>query len=123
MDDEITSDEFLAFLLDQARIRESDNATRTKATLKKDKPEYEKREKSELQFRTAAVPVQYGSECFVGGGNHLTDDCPRFMRHPVPERWHCVQRLHISIVNLQKGHRKEDFPKRKAEQALNALLE
>ncbi|KRX34037.1 hypothetical protein T05_3719 [Trichinella murrelli] len=39
MDDEITSDEFLAFLLDQARIRESNNATRTKATLKKDKPE------------------------------------------------------------------------------------
>ncbi|XP_003382217.1 putative integrase core domain protein, partial [Trichinella spiralis] len=40
---------------DQARIRESDNATRTKATLKKDKPEYEKRE-SELWFRTALDP-------------------------------------------------------------------
>ncbi|KRX15678.1 hypothetical protein T07_8636 [Trichinella nelsoni] len=55
MDDEITSDEFLAFLLDQTRIRESDNATRRKASLKKDKPEYEKREKCELRFRTAAV--------------------------------------------------------------------
>ncbi|XP_003382169.1 conserved hypothetical protein [Trichinella spiralis] len=52
---DITSDEFLAFLLDQARIRESDDATRTKATLKKDKPEYEKRE-SELWFRTALDP-------------------------------------------------------------------
>ncbi|KRZ88521.1 hypothetical protein T08_14646 [Trichinella sp. T8] len=55
MDDEITLDEFLAYLFDQTRIRESDNATRTKATLKKDKPEYEKREKYELRFRTAAV--------------------------------------------------------------------
>ncbi|OUC48882.1 hypothetical protein D917_05894 [Trichinella nativa] len=123
MDDEITSDEFLAFLLDQARIRESNNATRTKATLKKDKPEYEKREKSELWFWTALATVQYGSECFVCGGNHLPDDCPRFMTHPVREKWHCVQRFHLSIVCLQKGHRKEDFPKRKAGQALNALLE
>ncbi|KRX42424.1 hypothetical protein T05_11669, partial [Trichinella murrelli] len=55
MDDEITLDEFLAYVFDQTRIRESDNATRTKATLKKDKPVYEKREKYEIRFRTAAV--------------------------------------------------------------------
>ncbi|KRX61105.1 hypothetical protein T09_7997 [Trichinella sp. T9] len=67
MDDEITSDEFLAFLLDQARIRESNNATRTKATLKKDKPEYEKRE-SELWFRTALGPcnMDQSVSCVAG---------------------------------------------------------
>ncbi|KRX16667.1 hypothetical protein T07_12681 [Trichinella nelsoni] len=57
------------------------------------------------------------------GGNHLTDECSRFLKHPVPERCRCVRRLHLCFVCLQKEHRRGDCLRRKPGQTRNALLE
>ncbi|KRZ13132.1 hypothetical protein T4B_14660 [Trichinella pseudospiralis] len=89
--DEITSDVFLAFLLEQARIRE------------------------EFCITTAAVRVESGEECSICGGDHSTDDCPRFLRQPLRMRRH-----QLCLVCLWKGHCKESCPKRKPGQARKA---
>ncbi|KRZ05281.1 hypothetical protein T11_3747 [Trichinella zimbabwensis] len=78
-DDEIHSDVFLAFLLEQARIKDADIVTRTKAPTKghQQEPHLNAR-KPELRFTTATVQMESGSGCPVCKGDHPADRCPRF---------------------------------------------
>ncbi|KRY52444.1 hypothetical protein T03_3432 [Trichinella britovi] len=109
MDNEITSDEFLAFLLDQARIRESNNATRTKATLKKDKPEYEKRG-SELWFRTALGPCNMDQSVSIlcDGLRYSVDILWRLDSPPLPDNMEvALSRLRALKRRLNRVTEKE----------------
>ncbi|KRZ06533.1 hypothetical protein T11_17771, partial [Trichinella zimbabwensis] len=85
-----------------------------------DEEEAEILEIREYCFTTAAVRVESGEECSMCGGDHSTDDCPRFLRQPLPERWQCVRRLHLCFVWQRKRYYEESCPKRKPGQARNA---
>ncbi|KRX60988.1 hypothetical protein T06_7856 [Trichinella sp. T6] len=79
-DDEIHSYSpvFLAFLLEQARIKKTDIRTRTKAPTKGHQQEpYHNARKPDLRFTTVAVPMEPGGGCPVCKGDHLTDRCLR----------------------------------------------
>ncbi|KRZ12273.1 hypothetical protein T11_3417 [Trichinella zimbabwensis] len=122
-DDEIHSDVFLSFLLEQARIKDTDIGARTKAPTKgyHQEPHLSAR-KPELRFTTAAVQMESGGGCPVCKGDHPADRCPRFQSYSVQQRRHWAMRLKLCFVCLCQGHRRERCPKRKSNQFWNALL-
>ncbi|XP_003370719.1 Pao retrotransposon peptidase superfamily [Trichinella spiralis] len=69
----------LAFLFEQARIKDTDIGSRTKAPTKghQQEPHLNAR-KSDLRFTTAAVQMESDRGCAVCKGDHLADRCPRF---------------------------------------------
>ncbi|KRZ85688.1 hypothetical protein T08_8017, partial [Trichinella sp. T8] len=77
-DDEIHLDVFIAFLLEQARIKDTDIRSRTKAPTKghQQEPHHNTR-KPDLRFTTAAVQMEPGGGCPVCNGDHMADRFPR----------------------------------------------
>ncbi|KRY06690.1 hypothetical protein T12_1149, partial [Trichinella patagoniensis] len=116
-------DVFLAFMLEQARIKDTDIGSRTKAPTKghQQEPHYNAR-KPDLRFTTAAVQMEPGGGCPVCKGDHLADCCPRFQSYSVQQRRHWAMRLKLCFVCLAQGHRRERCQKRKSNQFWNPLL-
>ncbi|KRY28041.1 hypothetical protein T01_6882 [Trichinella spiralis] len=113
----------LAFLFEQARIKDTDIGSRTKAPTKghQQEPHLNAR-KSDLRFTTAAVQMESDRGCAVCKGDHLADRCPRFRSYSVQQRRHWAMRLKLCFVCLAQGHRRERCQKRKSNQFWNPLL-
>ncbi|KRY51952.1 hypothetical protein T03_7981 [Trichinella britovi] len=123
LSDDVRKTENLRLEVEQSMSATERPSSSDQATAMKNKPEDARREKSELRFTTAVVCAELGEACPMCGGNHLTDECSRFLKHPVPERCRCVRRLHLCFVCLQKEHRRWDCLRRKPAQTRNVLLE
>ncbi|KRZ48179.1 hypothetical protein T02_15347 [Trichinella nativa] len=122
-DDKIHSDVFLAFLLEHARIKDTDIGSRTKTPTKGHQQEpYHNARKPDLRFTTAAVQMEPGGGCPVCKGDHLADCCPRFRSYSVQQRRHWAMQLKLCFVCLAQGHRRERCEKRKSNQFWNPLL-
>ncbi|KRX85851.1 hypothetical protein T4E_10961, partial [Trichinella pseudospiralis] len=119
----IHSDVFLAFLVEQARIKDTDLRTGTTAPSRGHQHEsHLNARKPELRFTTAAVQMESGGGCPVCKGDHLVDRCPRFRSYSVQQRRHWAMRLKLCFVFLGRGHRRERCPKSKSNQFWNVLL-
>ncbi|KRX51525.1 hypothetical protein T09_6079, partial [Trichinella sp. T9] len=122
-DDEIHSDVFLAFLLEQARIKDTDIGSRTKTPTKGHQQEpYHNARKPDLRFTTAAVQMEPGGGCPVCKEDHLADCCSPFRSYSVQQRRHWAMQLKLCFVCLAQGHRRERCEKRKSNQFWNPLL-
>ncbi|XP_003369390.1 hypothetical protein Tsp_04805 [Trichinella spiralis] len=84
--DDVRNTENLRLEVEQSMSAIERPISSDQATTMKNKPEDARREKSELHFTTAVVCVELGEACPMCGGNHLTDECSRLLKHPVPER-------------------------------------